>query len=109
MPRGGCCVVHLQADAQSVVVKVRDNGVGMSEATHRRVFEPFFTTKGPAAKGLGLAVVWGVITRHGGMIEIESTPGVGTTVTLRLPIRAACSADVESLRPACPDRTSPLQ
>jgi signal transduction histidine kinase len=110
MPCGGCCVIDLQGDAESAVVSVRDSGVGMSEAIRSRAFEPFFTTKGPAAGGLGLAVAWGIVTGHGGTIEIESTMGRGTTVRVRLPIRDAFSAKVKSLlAPPLPDAPNPPQ
>jgi CheY-like chemotaxis protein len=58
----------------------------MPDEMRLRVFEPFFTSKGPRGTGLGLAVSWGIVTRHGGTIEVESTPGEGTTFRLRLPI-----------------------
>jgi len=67
-------------------VSVEDTGCGMSEETRRRVFEPFFTTKGPRGTGLGLAVAWGIVTRHGGTIEVTSALSVGTRFTIRLPI-----------------------
>ena len=60
----------------------------MSEEVRRRVFEPFFTTKGVRGTGLGLAVAWGIVTRHGGTIEIESEVGRGTRFVVRLPVGA---------------------
>jgi CheY-like chemotaxis protein len=86
MPEGGRCVVLLEAEGDWAVVSVRDTGVGMEEDMRRRVFEPFFTSKGPRGTGLGLAVSWGIITRHGGTIEVESVPGEGSTFVVRLPI-----------------------
>jgi PAS domain S-box-containing protein len=63
-------------------VEVTDNGVGMDEETRQRCLEPFFTTKGEAGSGMGLAMVYGVVKRHGGDLEIESAPGQGTTIRM---------------------------
>ena len=65
------------------VIRVRDTGIGMSEAAQRRIFEPFFSTKGESGSGLGLAMVYSIVKRHGGEIEVESRPGEGATFTLR--------------------------
>ena len=86
MPAGGACRVRLHADGEWAVLAVSDTGVGMPEEMRRRVFEPFFTSKGPRGTGLGLAVSWGIVTRHGGTIEADSRPGEGTTFRVRLPI-----------------------
>jgi CheY-like chemotaxis protein len=61
---------------------VIDTGIGMTSEVRRRCLEPFFTTKGERGTGLGLAMVYGVMQRHGGDLEIESSPGLGTTVRL---------------------------
>ncbi len=69
-----------------VRVTVEDNGVGMPEHVRQRVFEPFFTTKAPEqGTGLGLAVAHGIVQEHGGVIRIESTPGLGTRVEVLFP------------------------
>lgn len=65
-----------------VCIEVSDTGVGMDEATRRRCLEPFFTTKGERGTGLGLAMVYGMVERHGGHIDIVTAPGKGTTVRL---------------------------
>jgi signal transduction histidine kinase/ActR/RegA family two-component response regulator len=77
-----------------VVVEVRDDGCGMDDDTKRRAFEPFFTTKGTGrGTGLGLAMVYGTVVRHGGGVALESALGVGTVVTLALPhVEAASDA-----------------
>ena len=78
------------------VIAVGDTGTGMDDATRARMFEPFFTSK-PQGKGtgLGLAMVYGTVEQHRGAIDVISTPSVGTTVTLYLPV-----AEVELPAPA---------
>jgi signal transduction histidine kinase/HAMP domain-containing protein len=81
---------------KQVVVAISDSGTGMSEETRKRCLEPFFSTKGKRGTGLGLAMVYGVMERHEGSIEIESELGKGTTFFLKFPVRKKTSAaDVE--------------
>lgn len=74
---------------EEVLISVRDDGVGMDEETRRRCLEPFFSTKGVRGTGLGLAMVYGIMERHDGRIEVESEPGKGTTMRLVFPVRTA--------------------
>jgi hypothetical protein len=60
----------------------------MDEETRQRCLEPFYTTKGERGTGLGLAMVYGVMERHGALIEIDSAPSWGTTIRLRFPVAA---------------------
>ncbi|MFO7324852.1 MAG: ATP-binding protein [Pseudomonadota bacterium] len=83
MPEGGRLVLKTgQAADGRIFAEVSDTGTGMDEETRRRCLEPFFTTKGERGTGLGLAMVYGVMQRHEGEVEIHSTPGAGTTVRL---------------------------
>ena len=75
-----------------VFLEVADTGLGMDPETRRRCLEPFFTTKGERGTGMGLAMVYGMAQRHRAELEIDSTPGRGTTVRLVFPA-AAHSAD----------------
>jgi two-component system NtrC family sensor kinase len=69
-----------------VVVEVIDNGVGIEADNLTKIFEPFFTTKEVGkGTGLGLAVCYGILTEHGGSLDVQSTQGVGTTFTITLP------------------------
>ncbi|MBI2203350.1 MAG: GAF domain-containing protein [Candidatus Rokubacteria bacterium] len=86
MPAGGSCRFRLGVRDDCAIVSVSDSGSGMSDVTRRRVFEPFFTTKGPRGTGLGLAVSWGIVTRHAGTIEVESELGRGSTFHVALPL-----------------------
>jgi PAS domain S-box-containing protein len=84
-------VRHLSVITQSrdgaVSIIVSDTGHGMPAAVSQRVFEPFFTTKPPGeGTGLGLSVSYGIIQAHGGTISVESTPDVGTTFVISLPL-----------------------
>jgi signal transduction histidine kinase len=76
------------ADPPFFIVAVSDSGRGIDRAAMERVFEPFFTTK-EAGTGLGLAIVRQIIVRHGGTVDLESSEGRGTRVTIRLPAAGA--------------------
>jgi two-component system NtrC family sensor kinase len=71
-------------DSQGVVVEIEDSGMGIPQEHLARLFEPFFSTK-QKGTGLGLAVNYGIIQKHGGQIKVSSQPGRGTTMTIRLP------------------------
>lgn len=86
MSGGGLLHISTSADEESVLIQFLDSGVGMSEEVKKRIFEPFFTTKGPSGTGLGLAVSYSAIERHGGSIEVATTLGQGSTFTIALPI-----------------------
>jgi PAS domain S-box-containing protein len=86
MPHGGRLEITTEALGDAVFVKVKDTGIGMSEEVRKRLFEPFFTTKAGRGTGLGLSVAYGIVTRHGGEISVESRQGEGSTFTIKLPV-----------------------
>jgi CheY-like chemotaxis protein len=78
-----------------VAIHVSDTGVGMTEATQARIFEPFFTTKPrEQGTGLGLSVVFGIVSDCGGSIAVDSSPGHGTTMKILLPRAVAPTAAI---------------
>ncbi|MFH1420081.1 MAG: ATP-binding protein [Planctomycetota bacterium] len=93
MAAGGRLTVKMKQDGDVAVITVEDTGCGIPEDLLDRVFEPFFTTKGELAGGgstdnigLGLAAVHGLVSEMGGTIELASKVGLGTRVTVRLPL-----------------------
>jgi signal transduction histidine kinase len=102
MPNGGRILVQLTFDAttQTVDLMIRDSGAGIAPENLRRIFDPYFTTKsGPDASGkggtgLGLSACRDIIEAHHGKIRVESSVGVGTAITLKLPVAAPVAAPV---------------
>jgi len=88
MPRGGTLNVRTAARDGTVSIEVEDDGPGITDEQRTRLFVPYFTTK-KGGTGLGLAIVQGIVSDHGGRVEVESAPGAGTTFTLILPARHA--------------------
>jgi signal transduction histidine kinase len=90
MPAGGSLTITTTRDDGHVLLIVEDTGAGMSDEVMKKIFNPFFTTKDvDEGTGLGLSVVHGIVTSHGGTIEVESKVGRGTKFTVRLPVQAA--------------------
>ncbi len=85
MPSGGAITVSAEVLEAGVQISVRDTGIGMNEEERERCLEPFFTTKGDWGTGLGLSVVYGIIQRHEGRIEVVSEKGSGTAFSFWLP------------------------
>ncbi|MEY2584230.1 MAG: hypothetical protein QOD80_256 [Verrucomicrobiota bacterium] len=86
MPVAGVITLRTRRQGSDVIAEVSDTGAGMTAEVRERCLEPFFSTKGDQGTGLGLAMVFGIIKRHQGTLEIESEPGKGTTVRIRLPM-----------------------
>ena len=100
LPQGGRVVVRTYSREQKAVFEVQDDGIGMTEEVRARCMEPFVTTKGERGTGLGLAMVYGIVQRHHGDIEIESKLGEGTLVRVQLPFyRGANAAQAEGGSP----------
>jgi len=104
MPDGGTVTLRSRAHlrpaggfgdvaAPHVTVEVSDSGIGMTAEVRTRCLEPFFTTKGERGTGLGLAMVFGMAQRHSGDVEIESEPGIGTTVRLSFPVATTTTVE----------------
>jgi GAF domain-containing protein/CheY-like chemotaxis protein len=100
MPEGGTLTLTTAVENSDVVVTVADSGVGIPEAIRGKIFDPFFTTKGPQGTGLGLSMTYGILSRHGARITVDSREGQGTVFRLTFPPGEA--HDVEGPTPAEP-------
>jgi nitrogen fixation/metabolism regulation signal transduction histidine kinase len=95
MPDGGTLSVRTRAEADGIVLEVADTGPGLTEEQRTRLFTPYYTTK-KGGTGLGLAIVQGIVSDHGGRIQVASAPGAGTTFTLVLPLAPIMGNDTAS-------------
>jgi len=86
MPQGGQLRLSCRREGGHVVAEVGDSGVGMTDEIRRHLFDPFFTTKGLAGTGLGLSVVYGIVSRYDGTVDVETALGRGTTFRLTFPV-----------------------
>ncbi len=111
IPKDGAIVLRVSLEKSMCCIRITDSGVGMSREMCDRCFEPFFSTKEAHGTGLGLSVCHGIVTRHGGTIDVTSEPGGGTTFALRLPLQPlaptepplACGADPSAASPEAAD------
>jgi signal transduction histidine kinase/CheY-like chemotaxis protein len=118
MPEGGTLTLTTRTAGDHVEIAVVDTGVGMYPEVRSKIFDPFFTTKGKAGLGLGLAVSFGIIRRHGGNIEVESQYGKGTEFRITLPVakmgeksvrQVETVQNVEAVAPVVAQVTAPVQ
>lgn len=87
MPDGGTLTLRTTHTGQRVLVQVKDTGIGISPENMTKIFDPFFTTKDVGrGTGLGLAVCYGILSDHGGRLDVRSNVAVGTTFTITLPV-----------------------
>jgi PAS domain S-box-containing protein len=96
MPNGGALTIETAASGENVILRVRDDGIGMDASTRSRALEPFFSTKPEGeGTGLGLALVYGVVDGLGGRLSIDSAIGLGTIVEVVLPAADAVADEPE--------------
>jgi signal transduction histidine kinase len=87
MPDGGILTVALSPEKDGIAIRVTDTGSGIPKDIRDKIWEPFFTTKGVGkGTGLGLSLVFEIVQKHQGRIDLESEIGKGTTLTLHLPL-----------------------
>jgi len=99
VPQGGDITIRTGMRGENVFASIEDTGIGMPEEVLRRVFDPFFSTKGPGGSGLGLSVAYGIVSRHGGELTVDSAPGRGTVFTVILPTAPKMNMEPESPAP----------
>jgi PAS domain S-box-containing protein len=102
MPRGGSFTISTVNAEDGVCVELTDTGVGMSAEQRSRLFDPFFTTK-ETGTGLGLATVYGIVEQSGATIDVDSEPGLGTSIRIAFP---RVESSMDALGPAAPVATA---
>lgn len=86
--KDGVIKIRTYAENEEVAIEISDNGPGIPPEIIHKIFDPFFTTKDVGkGTGLGLHIVYGIVQRHGGKIEVKSAPGQGASFTVRLPLK----------------------
>ncbi len=96
MPEGGRISFSTWSSDDTVFVIVSDTGGGMSEEVKKNIFDPFYSTKGVEGTGLGMSMVYGIVNRHGGKIEVESEVGKGSTFTMQFPATNKSISQIEA-------------
>jgi GAF domain-containing protein/CheY-like chemotaxis protein len=106
MPQGGTLSLTTAAVEDRVEVTVADSGIGIPAAVRDKIFDPFFTTKGPQGTGLGLSMTYGIISRHGASVAVESEEGRGSAFRIVFPsameVAPAVAAPSVDARPVQP-------
>ncbi len=102
MPNGGEITLGSYSQDGDVVFSVKDTGTGMSEEVRQRCLDPFFSTKGEKGSGLGLSMVYGIVQRHNGTVQIDSELGKGTTVAIYLPAQVRRDGEAVAIKVTAP-------
>ncbi len=99
MPEGGSLSFSTWSGDDTVFAGISDTGEGMSDEVRKNIFDPFFTTKTPVGTGLGMSMTYGIITRHGGKIEVESELGKGSKFALQFPTTTKAVSPIATPEP----------
>jgi two-component system NtrC family sensor kinase len=92
MPEGGTLTLRAQRSGANVIVEIKDTGFGIAQENLTKIFDPFFTTKGYRPRtGLGLAVCYGIVSEHGGRLDVRPPSGSEQPSPSRCPKRVTCS------------------
>lgn len=101
MPHGGKITVRTRMANREAIIEVADNGSGMTPDVRNRCLNPFFSTKGDKGTGLGLAMVFGIVKRHQGTLQIDTQIGRGTSFRISLPLFAEGNQESQEAVPSC--------
>jgi two-component system NtrC family sensor kinase len=94
MPKGGTLKISTKLDQDTVKIIISDTGSGIEKSVLERIFTPFFTTKARGV-GLGLSIVYNIVQKHGGTVDVDSVEDQGTTFTVNLPVRRNIESHTE--------------